>query len=189
MTTGGERNITCPQQLRQLTATLRAASARPPADSGGSGGRARSAAQTAKRLCRFALCPEHGTGQPDKTRALARQLGKELAGLGISVDLAPVADVNSNPANPAIGALERSFSPNPTLVAAHAIAFGQGLAQQGVTPALKHFPGQGGAQRSALGFDRHHPQLERQGRPCALYRLLPKAGRAWSCWGICSTRA
>ena len=94
-----------------------------------------------------------GAGQPDKTRALARQLGKELAGLGISVNLAPVADVNSNPANPAIGALERSFSPNPALVAAHALAFGQGLAQQGVIPALKHFPGQGGAQKdSHLGL-------------------------------------
>ena len=153
VTTGGERNITSPQQLRQLTATLRAASPGPlliAVDQ--EGGRVRRL-KPQKGFADLPSAQSMGTGQPDKTRALARQLGKELAGLGISVDLAPVADVNSNPANPAIGALERSFSPNPTLVAAHAIAFGQGLAQQGVIPALKHFPGQGGAQKdSHLGL-------------------------------------
>ena len=153
VTTGGERNITSPQQLRQLTATLRAASPGPlliAVDQ--EGGRVRRL-KPQKGFADLPSAQSMGTGQPDKTRALARQLGKELAGLGISVNLAPVADVNSNPANPAIGALERSFSPNSTLVAAHAIAFGQGLAQQGVIPALKHFPGQGGAQKdSHLGL-------------------------------------
>ena len=153
VTTGGERNITSPQQLRQLTATLRAASPGPlliAVDQ--EGGRVRRL-KPQKGFADLPSAQSMGTGQPDKTRALARQLGKELAGLGISVNLAPVADVNSNPANPAIGALERSFSPNPALVAAHAIAFGQGLAQQGVIPALKHFPGQGGAQKdSHLGL-------------------------------------
>ena len=153
VTTGGERNITSPQQLRQLTATLRAASPGPlliAVDQ--EGGRVRRL-KPQKGFADLPSAQSMGAGQPDKTRALARQLGKDLAGLGISVNLAPVADVNSNPANPAIGALERSFSPNPTLVAAHAIAFGQGLAQQGVIPALKHFPGQGGAQKdSHLGL-------------------------------------
>ena len=153
VTTGGERNIASPQQLRQLTATLRAASPGPlliAVDQ--EGGRVRRL-KPQKGFADLPSAQNMGAGQPDKTRALARQLGKELAGLGISVDLAPVADVNSNPANPAIGALERSFSPNPALVAAHALAFGQGLAQQGVIPALKHFPGQGGAQKdSHLGL-------------------------------------
>ena len=153
VTTGGERNITSPQQLRQLTATLRAASPGPlliAVDQ--EGGRVRRL-KTQKGFADLPSAQSMGAGQPDKTRAIARQLGKELAGLGISVNLAPVADVNSNPANPAIGALERSFSPNPALVAAHALAFGQGLAQQGVIPALKHFPGQGGAQKdSHLGL-------------------------------------
>ena len=153
VTTGGERNITSPQQLRQLTATLRAAAPGPlliAVDQ--EGGRVRRL-KPQKGFADLPSAQSMGAGQPDKTRALARQLGKELAGLGISVNLAPVADVNSNPANPAIGALERSFSPNPALVAAHALAFGQGLAQQGVIPALKHFPGQGGAQKdSHLGL-------------------------------------
>ena len=153
VTTGGERNIISPQQVRQLTATLRAASPCPmfiAADQ--EGGRVR----RLKPQRGFADLPSAqsmGTASPEKTRAIARQLGVELASLGISVDLAPVADVNSNPANPAIGALERSFSPNPVLVAAHVLAFGQGLAQSGIIPALKHFPGQGGAQKdSHLGL-------------------------------------
>ena len=153
VTTGGERNITSPQQLRQLTATLRAAAPGPlliAVDQ--EGGRVRRL-KPQKGFAELPSAQSMGAGQPDKTRAVARQLGRELAGLGISVNLAPVADVNSNPANPAIGALERSFSPNPTLVAAHAIAFGQGLAQQGVIPVIKHFPGQGGAQKdSHLGL-------------------------------------
>lgn len=153
VTTGGERNITSPQQLRQLTATLRAVAPGPlliAVDQ--EGGRVRRL-KPQKGFADLPSAQSMGAGQPDKTRTLARQLGKELAGLGISVDLAPVADVNSNPANPAIGALERSFSPNPALVAAHSLAFGQGLAQQGIIPALKHFPGQGGAQKdSHLGL-------------------------------------
>lgn len=153
VTTGGERNITSPQQLRQLTATLRAASPGPlliAVDQ--EGGRVRRL-KPQKGFADLPSAQSMGAQQPDKTRAMARQLGRELAGLGISVNLAPVVDVNSNPANPAIGALERSFSPNPALVAAHAIAFGQGLAQQGIIPALKHFPGQGGAQKdSHLGL-------------------------------------
>lgn len=153
VTTGGERNIASPRQLRQLTATLRAAAPGPlliAVDQ--EGGRVRRL-KTQKGFADLPSAQSMGAGQPEKTRAMARQLGKELAALGISVDLAPVADVNSNPANPAIGALERSFSPNPALVAAHALAFGQGLVQQGVIPALKHFPGQGGAQKdSHLGL-------------------------------------
>ena len=153
VTTGGERNIISPQQVRRLTASLRAASPCPmfiAVDQ--EGGRVR----RLKPQRGFADLPSAqsmGAASPEKTRAIARQLGVELASLGISVDLAPVADVNSNPANPAIGALERSFRPNPALVAAHALAFGQGLAQSGIIPALKHFPGQGGAQKdSHLGL-------------------------------------
>lgn len=54
-----------------------------------------------------------GAGQPDKTRALARQLGKELANAGISTKSGPGGRRSNNPANPAIGALER-FSPQST---------------------------------------------------------------------------
>lgn len=70
-----------------------------------------------------------------------RVLGEELAAVGVNVDLAPDADVNSNPANPVIGS--RSFSDDPELVARLAIAFAQGLAQSDVIGSYKHFPGHG----------------------------------------------
>ena len=131
VTTGGERNITSPQQLRQLTATLRAASPGPlliAVDQ--EGGRVRRL-KPQKGFADLPSAQSMGTGQPDKTRALARQLGKELAGLGISVDLAPVADVNSNPANPAIGALERSLAPIPLLLRPTPLPLGRGWHSRG----------------------------------------------------------
>ena len=70
-----------------------------------------------------------------------RILGEELAALGINVDFAPDADVNSNPSNPVIGT--RSFSDDPQRVADLATAFAQGLDQSGVIGSYKHFPGHG----------------------------------------------
>ncbi len=150
---GGERNIRSPDQLRRLTAALRAAAPGPmfiAVDQ--EGGRVRRL-KPQQGFMDLPSARSMGRGRPAATRALAARLGAELAGLGISVDLAPVADVDSNPDNPAIGKLGRSFSPDPGLTAQHALAFGQGLAQAGIIPALKHFPGQGGAQRdSHLGL-------------------------------------
>jgi beta-N-acetylhexosaminidase len=77
----------------------------------------------------------------DDTRAVARALGTELSDTGIRLDFAPVVDVDSNPANPVIG--DRSFSPRPERVCAHAAAFVEGLQAQGVAACAKHFPGHG----------------------------------------------
>ena len=150
---GGERNIRSPEQLRRLTAVLRAAAPGPmfiAVDQ--EGGRVRRL-KPRQGFMDLPSARHMGQGSPAATGALAARLGAELASLGISVDLAPVADVDSNPDNPAIGRLGRSFSPNPRLAAQHALAFGQGLARAGVIPVLKHFPGQGGARRdSHLGL-------------------------------------
>ena len=48
---------------------------------------------------------------PGTTRAVAAGIGAELAALGIGLDLAPDADVNSTPDNPVIGV--RSFGDDP----------------------------------------------------------------------------
>ena len=153
VTTGGDRNIISPDQVRRLTASLRAVSPGPllvAVDQ--EGGRVRRL-KPQRGFMDLPSAQSMGRLSPQQTRVVAGRLGDELASLGISVNLAPVADVNSNPANPAIGALERSFSPDPVSVAAHALAFGQGLAEKGVIPALKHFPGQGGARKdSHLGL-------------------------------------
>jgi beta-N-acetylhexosaminidase len=75
------------------------------------------------------------------TERVAAAIGAELAAVGVSLDLAPVADVNTNPENPVIGV--RSFGAGRELVARHVSAFVRGLQSQGVAACAKHFPGHG----------------------------------------------
>lgn len=72
---------------------------------------------------------------------VAQATGRELKALGINMNLAPVADVNNNPANPVIGI--RSFGEDPNLVASLAAAMVKGYQAAGVIATLKHFPGHG----------------------------------------------
>ena len=81
------------------------------------------------------------TGNPDNAKQCGNAIGSELAALGFNVDFAPVVDVNSNPSNPVIGT--RSFSDNADTAALFGSAFMQGIQSQGVSAALKHFPGHG----------------------------------------------
>jgi beta-N-acetylhexosaminidase len=73
------------------------------------------------------------------------EAGHAMAGLGFNLNLAPVVDLE-NPGNPAIGRYGRAFSDNAETVTAYAGAFIRGFGASGVCCALKHFPGQGGAQ-------------------------------------------
>ena len=81
------------------------------------------------------------TFDPDLARAQGEVLGAELAAMGINVDWAPVADLNTNPANPVIGL--RSLGADPTTVAELTAAQVEGLQSQHVAAAAKHFPGHG----------------------------------------------
>jgi beta-N-acetylhexosaminidase len=78
---------------------------------------------------------------PDLTRRVAAAIGGELAAVGVNLDLAPVADVVVDPANPIVGV--RSFGSDPQLVARHVAAFVEGLQSTGVAACAKHFPGHG----------------------------------------------
>lgn len=73
--------------------------------------------------------------------AIAEHSARELSALGVNCNLAPVADVNVNPANPVIG--PRSFGEDPAKVALLAAAYVRGLARGGVMACAKHFPGHG----------------------------------------------
>jgi beta-N-acetylhexosaminidase len=75
------------------------------------------------------------------TREVAAATAAELAAAGVTMNLAPVADVNSNPLNPVIGV--RSFGSEPELVARHVAAFVEGTQSLGVAACAKHFPGHG----------------------------------------------
>ena len=77
----------------------------------------------------------------EATRAVAREVGAQLADVGIHLTLAPDADVNSNPDNPVIGV--RSFGADPLVVAAHTAAWTDGVQAAGVAACAKHFPGHG----------------------------------------------
>ena len=75
------------------------------------------------------------------TAEVAAAIAGRLARCGVNMNLAPVADVNTNPDNPVIGV--RSFGADPELVARHVAAFVEGTQRQGVAACAKHFPGHG----------------------------------------------
>jgi beta-N-acetylhexosaminidase len=75
------------------------------------------------------------------TGAIATSIGSTLAASGLNLDLAPVADLDTNPANPVIGV--RSFGADPARVAAHTAAFVTGVQASMVGACAKHFPGHG----------------------------------------------
>ena len=78
---------------------------------------------------------------PELTRAVGSAMGRDLAQAGIDLDLAPVADVNTNSDNPVIGV--RSFGSDTASVARHTAAWIAGLQGSGVAACAKHFPGHG----------------------------------------------
>nr|MDQ2960847.1 glycoside hydrolase family 3 protein [Candidatus Dormibacteraeota bacterium] len=83
---------------------------------------------------------------PPQVQAFARSAGRRMRAIGLTMDLAPVADLDAGdgptPSNPDG---TRSFSADPLVAAADATAFATGLAAAGVVPVIKHFPGLHGA--------------------------------------------
>lgn len=70
-----------------------------------------------------------------------KEIARELREIGVQVNFAPDADVNSNPKNPVIGI--RSFGSNPKNVASKVVAYSKGLESGHVLSVAKHFPGHG----------------------------------------------
>lgn len=86
--------------------------------------------------------PLGATRSTTLARNAAAATGRELAALGVNLDLAPDGDVNVEPRNPLIGL--RSFGDDPALVAQLAAAQVAGYQQDaGIAAAVKHFPGHG----------------------------------------------
>ncbi|WFE66746.1 glycoside hydrolase family 3 protein [Micromonospora sp. WMMD714] len=148
------RNVVDPEQVAALTATLRAE--RPDVlvaidEEAGDVTRIESGLGSS-RPGNLAL---GAVDDPALTEEVARDLGDELAALGVTLNYAPDADVNINPANPVIGV--RSFGADPHLVARHTAAWVRGLQSAGVAACAKHFPGHGDTR-----VDSHHdlPRIE-----------------------------
>jgi beta-N-acetylhexosaminidase len=142
----GVRNIRSPDQLAALTAALREAAAESLIVAIDQEGGRVSRLKPAQGFPDTRSQAEIGaTDDPDEAFEFGRAMAETMADAGIDLDLAPVVDVNVNPANPAVGALERSFSADPSVVAAMAEAEIHGLHEYGVRAAIKHFPGLGSA--------------------------------------------
>ena len=137
------RNITDPTQTKQLISNLNKYSSSPlfiAVDAEGG------YINRLKEKYGFKNIPSAetmGKGTIEETKNNALTLSQELKDLGFNMDFAPDVDVNINPENPVIGYLERSFSNDPNIVSEHASAFIEGLHQNNIIPAIKHFPGHG----------------------------------------------
>lgn len=153
------RNISNRKQIKELTSSLQSLAAKSPpglplliaVDQ--EGGRV-ARLKVKHGFTQFPSADELGQSKDlHLTRTTAKRIAIELSHVGINLNLAPVLDVNTNPDNPAIGRLGRSFSEHPQVVATHGIAYINGLHDAGILACAKHFPGHGSAYNdSHLGL-------------------------------------
>ena len=81
------------------------------------------------------------TGSVPAAQSYGDVLAAECAAFGLNLDFAPVLDVWSNPGNTVIG--QRAFSADARTVAGLGPAAARRMMDQGIFPAVKHFPGHG----------------------------------------------
>ena len=106
------------------------------------------------------------TMTPEQVEDLAEILGTGLAAHGVTVNFAPVVDVDAW-GLPVVG--DRSFSNDPNVAATYATAFAKGLSKVGITPVFKHFPGHGRASGDSHTQDVVTPSLDE----LKTYDLIP----------------
>ncbi|HWD05234.1 MAG TPA: glycoside hydrolase family 3 N-terminal domain-containing protein [Amycolatopsis sp.] len=82
-------------------------------------------------------------GDPELTTSVAAALGERLAACGVTVNLAPCADLTLAPEDPIIGV--RAFGSDPVTASPQVAAYVTGLQKYGVAACAKHFPGHGAA--------------------------------------------
>jgi len=80
-------------------------------------------------------------GDLDLLYQTGAEIGRQARRVGIHLNLAPVADINTNRANPIIGM--RSFGEDPDRVASSVAALLKGMQSSGIYATAKHFPGHG----------------------------------------------
>lgn len=91
----------------------------------------------------------------ERVEALWTRHATALAGWGVDLVLAPVVDVGHGP-----GIGSRSFSSDPDVVAEYGLAAAEGIAQAGLLPVLKHFPGHGRASGDSHDTAVAGPELD-----------------------------
>lgn len=145
------RNCVDPDQLRRLVGEMRAAtdSADAPVLIDQEGGRVARLGPPHWRKPPPAqvfgrLAARDRAAAREATMLNARLIGRELIGLGITVDCTPVLDVPAPDGHDIIG--DRAFGTDPALVADLGRASCDGLLAEGVIPVVKHVPGHGRAR-------------------------------------------
>jgi beta-N-acetylhexosaminidase len=79
----------------------------------------------------------------EKLESAARESGRELRSLGLTMNLAPVAEPLTGENRAFLD--NRSYGPNPVFVTRAAAAFIRGMEAAGISCVVKHFPGNTGA--------------------------------------------
>jgi len=92
---------------------------------------------------------EMGNMSEEEVKNIAKDFGKELADLGVTMNLAPVADVVDDVSSGVIKT--RSFGATNQKVNTKAGVFADGLREAGLLPTFKHFPGHGHATTTIGG--------------------------------------
>ncbi|MCA9187828.1 MAG: glycoside hydrolase family 3 N-terminal domain-containing protein [Pirellulaceae bacterium] len=82
-----------------------------------------------------------GEEAEERVALFARVAAREALSSGVQIAFAPVADVNSNPANPIIAT--RAFASEPNLAARLVASYIRGAHEEGLLVTAKHFPGHG----------------------------------------------
>ena len=136
-------NIQDPDQLDTLVNHLKAFNGEPLLYIDEEGGRvARIGNNERFQVKRYTSMAAVGrTGDPQNAFECGNTIGTYLKRYGLDVDLAPVADVNTNPQNPVIG--PRAFSSDPQVAGKMVVQYLKGLEKAGITGCVKHFPGHG----------------------------------------------
>ena len=147
------RNITNPNQIKQLITSLQKQSSIPLLVSIDVEGGFVNRLKPKYGFTEIPSAKKLGESSSENTYQIAKQLGTQLKNLGINFDFAPVVDLNINPQNPIIGKIERSFGSDPNMVIAHAENFIKGLTENKIISSIKHFPGHGSSKTdSHLGI-------------------------------------
>jgi beta-N-acetylhexosaminidase len=146
-----QRNLESPNQVRALTAELRACVNRhdAPILVDQEGGRVqRLGPPHWRRYPPARLYGELAARDPATAREIARLgarlIAHDLASLGINVDCMPVLDVPAPDANAIIG--DRAYGESAALAGLLGRAAAEGLIAGGVLPVIKHIPGHGRAR-------------------------------------------
>ena len=139
-----EMNMTDPNQVAELTASLQELNSSPlplliAVDQ--EGGQLLGLTGSTPFAGNMAL---GASGDTELARDVASAMGDELRAVGINVNYAPVADVATQTDNPSLGI--RSFGERAGDVARFTGAMVEGFHRAGVVATAKHFPGKGEAR-------------------------------------------